>query len=409
MIRHLLFVLFFALPVCSTASAQDAQAAKPAPADPWTTVPSRFVRGAVLIEVELPGGTKGLMLLDSADKMSAIDDEIAARIPDAQPKTHRDESGVSARYLDSVSIKLGPVAHKIEPTLIKPIAPLGQALGEPVIGTLGCAFLTGHAVRIDYAARRVAVLDGSIDFEPGPLTPIPVMFAGNDYPYTLTLMRRPHGALVGGFAVIDTASNGYLSMSDDMAKTLLKIEPPSRASSVPVIAVEGASRALDEASAQVPALNIGSFEFRDVETVVWPNSDDPWIRVGAGLLSRFETVVIDLPRHRLLMSNPDTRLPFKAACYGFGAAATGDQLDVFVAILNRPSAAYDAGLRDKDQIEQIEGRPMKELRIDGSSTLVRERSAAGEPLHVSVIRDGKQLDVLIPATPVRPADDAKPH
>ena len=55
-------------------------------------------------------------------------------------------------------------------------------------------------------------------------------------------------------------------------------------------------------------------------------------------------------------------------------------------------AAAKAGLKEGDRILELDGRPLKSL--EGYMTLIRAHKK-GQPIELSVLRDGKRLSVKV--------------
>lgn len=390
-------------------SAQDAAPPPPAPVvaqgdKGWVTVPSKFVCNCVFLDATLTDGTRGFFLLDTGCTVGVLDERVAARLG-LKPQTHEARHREPLRYVEDFELTLGRGRFVQDAMVVKPLDAFRELSGENLLGILGGEFFDEHSVRIEYGTRSVSIRPAADDFEIEKLTPIPFTYGSGTVPFVTILVRARGGPLTGGYAYMDLGFTGAFQAPEKSARRY-RIAFDAGAPGGRAQTMDGVER---HAEAEVETLAIGPFEFRTVEALVPLGGDPDQILIGSEVWSRFETLVIDYKRLRLLVE-PGHRLgePVGSGFYGFSARAKGEALDTFVADVQAESPAERAGLRTGDVIESIEGAPMSELRIDGAFHLTRSRGRAGESLRLTMRRGEERVEIVVPPRASGSGDEPKP-
>ncbi len=392
----------------SRASAQDAPPPPAAPAgahsvEGWVTVPSQFACDYALVDATLADGTRGCFMLDTGAPVGVLDEGIAARLGLRVKSGAAQDVGL-VRFVKDFEFTLGGDRFVQDSMIVKPLASLSELIGVNLLGILGPQFFFEHSVRIDRGARTVSIRPAKEDFEVGALTPIPLEL-GRDGSRVTMLIRARGGPLVGGYTYVHLGFSGALQVPEKRAGQY-RIAFDADAPSGRTQTMDGIER---YAAADVETLAIGPFEFRAVEAAITLGGDPDQVLIGSEIWSRFETLVIDYGRRRILVE-PGPRLaePIGTGSYGLSLIAKGEALDMFVIDVQAESSGERAGLRTGDTVESVEGVPMSELKFDRAWHLIRSRGRAGESLRLTVRRAEETLEIVIPPRGTGSKEESNP-
>lgn len=390
------------------ALAQDGAPPPPAPAgehanEGWVTVPSRFACDYALLDAVLTDGTTGCFLLDTGAPVGVIDTSVATQLGLPLKSGAARDLGL-VRVVKDFEFTLGGDRIIQDQMIVKPLGPLSELIGVKLLGFLGQQFFFEHSVRIDRRARTVSIRTSVEDFEEGDLTPIPLSLAP-DGASVMMLVRAPGGPLTGGYAYVNLGFSGALHV------------PEKRAGQYRITfdagAPDGRARTMDgferTPEARADSLGIGPFEFRALRVDISLGGDPDQVVIGSEIWSRFDTLVIDYRRRRLLVE-PGARLaePIGTGSHGLNLMAKGEALDVFAVAVQPGMSAARAGLRAGDTVESLKGVPMNELGFDRAWRLIRSSGRAGEGLRLMVRRDDEHLEIVIPPKRAASKDESKP-
>jgi C-terminal processing protease CtpA/Prc len=115
--------------------------------------------------------------------------------------------------------------------------------------------------------------------------------------------------------------------------------------------------------------------------------------LGNDVLKRF-TVTLDYPDKLLVLEpNADLKTPFRTDASGLTLLATGDDLRTYeVNTVAEGTPAADAGLKQGDVIEQVDGAPASRMSLGELKQLLIQD---GRSLRLDVHRGTQHLDVTL--------------
>ncbi|MDX1396460.1 MAG: retropepsin-like aspartic protease [Gemmatimonadota bacterium] len=287
--------LFLIVPACLTADPEQSPAsAEPTATVPTTTsgvsVPFRFIRNQIVLEVTVGGRPPLNMLLDTAVNPSAIDLATAEELGlpvDREQSGEASGTGSERRTIYAARItdlEIGGEPFGTVEAVAGNLAPLGERLGAPLHGILGYSFLRDRAVRIDYPGRRVHIYDGAAPastvegrFE------IPLELDGTD-----VIVDPVHVDERPLRVTLDTGSSLTLEVYGHAAERIGIGHLRTNADSGEVMGARGTAAIL---TASVGSIRVGGFEADEAE-VVFPERDgDTDGNLGNGFLKSFVLTV----------------------------------------------------------------------------------------------------------------------
>lgn len=122
------------------------------------------LRNGHVVLVASVNGHEATLIVDTGSGLGSLDAPFAERLgirPDADsPITEVHGTGkVPATLATVADFRVGPLEFREHKVLLLPLASASRASGYAVDGVLGWDFLSRYAVRIDFAARTLALFD----------------------------------------------------------------------------------------------------------------------------------------------------------------------------------------------------------------------------------------------------------
>lgn len=352
-------------------------------------VPSTFVGTAVFLDTAVEGRPGCYpFVLDTGAAYSAIDERLARELMLDVP-SGLIPGDTRPPYLLGTTLDVAGERFEVPRLYTVALTPFSDAAGLRIGGILGTDFLLTRVVRIDYGARQVGMGDAAAFMHDGRGDVLPVVAEGNVY---LIATAKPHGGEErGAGAILDTGSNGAVSLSEGFAEKLKLTRSPAG------LAVWfGGEMRVD--TARLADFRLGKFSFEGCTVVIQPSGIPAHVdaSIGSGLLSRF-TVTLDFSRGRVILEpGPTLDDPLGGLGMGFGVATLGSPYDRFVVrglIPGLPGSL--AGLQEQDEILEVDGQSAVELGIDGISNAIKRAVDESTPVMLTVRRDRAELMITV--------------
>ena len=278
--------------------------------------------------------------------------------------------GGSGNSIESVRIILNEltyiVADKEYTSKVSPVIQLKPILGDQADGILGIDNMGGKVIVINYIDELMGFGDQTGDTS--GYTSIPIRYESNRIYVPLTIVISD-GNTIDGEALIDLGSGGSITLTSAIASQYnIKEITPQLHYSYLHGGIGGAASGSDfrtkSASVGDFTLNKITMDYSDNTEGALSNTEYIAI-VGNDFWERFD-MIIDLNGNRLyLRPNADFNKPFESPVRGFSYTDRSRTLGSWVVnCLYKDSNAEKAGLRNGDNIKEINGRSVSDITFE---------------------------------------------
>lgn len=362
--------------------------------DAAQTVPFERYHNRIYLRVSVNGSQPLWFALDSGASRTVIDEGAARRL--GLKLSHTQEvSGFGAGEgktrvspVEGVTFSLGGVAWQGRGVLALPLDYIEPYEGHELDGVIGFDFFSRRVVEVDYARGRVAVSDPRAYTYDGAGAVVPVTVVGGWAFVNAKITTRDGGTLAARLH-IDSGARGWLALSTLFVEKNRLLAGGERTFPGVRYGVGGES---PELLTRVRRLQFGSVVIEE------PVAAFSRARRGAmaggetdgtisgSILSRF-SVTFDYARRRMIFEPAaDSAEPYEYDMSGMLLKATGDSFETKAIYRVFPdSPAADAGLREGDRLEAVDGRPASQLTLEQIELMFRRD---GEEHTLTVRRDG---------------------
>ena len=263
-----------------------------------------------------------------------------------------------------------------------------EASGRNIRGYLGMEFLKNWIITIDFDEGRVDLLPPGTMAQPAWGESIPFEYGDTEMPRISATLGKD---IETSFEV-DTGCIGIGSL--DWVSLLLLFDRHEARMSGKVRQMAFSGRNSSDVS-RLSHLSVGPFRHDNLRF-----SGGPKNILGLGYLSRYR-VTIDFPNQQLYLAKGN-----RFAEYDQGNT-TGLHLlykarGLVVESVNEEGPAYAAGVRAKDILVELCGRPVSVMK----PSEIRRVPKAGQPLTMAVERAGKRIQISF--TPYEYEDEPRP-
>ena len=359
-------------PICSE---PDGTASKPTTRQSFKFDPDERI---VLVPVRI-GAKEYPFIVDTGCTMSIVDTSfrpyLGRRIDTIEV---RDAAG---KYitLDSYvapDAQVGSLPMGEHPVVCFDLTEVRGAVGRDIRGLLGMDFLKDWIIAIDFDVGRV-------DFLPARTVKQPAW--GESIPFTLSDIGAPliHATLVEGVETsfeVDTGCAGTGDVDEAFLMLLVDWHEARMCGDEKAMTASGMH---SSNVARLAHLTVGPFRHDDLRFRGGKGD-----RLGVGYLSRYR-VTIDFPNHQLYL------VKGKQYAYRDCGSVSGVWLvfkthDIEVGDVNEKGPAYAAGVRTKDILVELCGKPVSALT---QSEIYRFLGTEGKPVKMAVERGGKRIEM----------------
>jgi hypothetical protein len=335
--------------------------------------------GLILIPVHV-GNRDYPFVVDTGTGVNGFDvslrSSLGPRVDTGQMFTPGNGKTIAFELYSAPNARIGSLVLKKSPVGCIDLTPCREAFGSDIRGILGIDFLEDWIVAIDFDQGRFSVL--------APGTPADAKWGESvsvEYDDSRLICVLPTvSAGVRDLFRIDTGSNGAVDLDDALFSRLVSLHE---------VRVTGDSKAMTLSGSYSPRagrlsqFSLGSFQHEKLRTTSGKQNS-----LGLAYLHRYR-VTIDFPGKRLFLAkgkhfaDPD-RGPMLGADLMFRGGA------IAVESVDQRGPAYAAGVRAKDVIVELCGKPVSERK---SSEIRRLLTTEGKAVQVTVQRGGKRMEM----------------
>jgi hypothetical protein len=329
--------------------------------------------GGILVQARVNGSGPYTFALDSAGGSGFIVDARLAKTLGFALQGESLSSGAGARrvpvsFSKNVVLDLSGVVLRPRTAAVIDLASLEPLSGRAVAGIVGYGLFARYVVKIDYAAHRIDLyaLDGYRYSGAGTSV---LLRTESEHFFVAARLRLPGRAPIDGNFMVDTGAP---------MTTIAFCRPfVERFGLLP----KGRERIVDRSFAglggettqilgRVTELDLGDLRIRNATVTFAQDEEGTLARrdfdgiIGGEILRRF-TVIFDRPRRRLILE-PNVHLlePYEHNMSGIAVRAEGPRGTLAIHSVIAGSPAEEAGLREGDELESIDGRPAPEFTLD---------------------------------------------
>lgn len=363
-------------------------------------IPFTYDNNHIFVQLALGDGKPAEFLVDTGADFTLLNARFGreAGIKGSGESDVRAASGsVSMSQLPDQVLKLPGLEVEEDGMVMMDLSHLEPAGGHRIDGILGNDILSEASVRIDYAAGVITFYRAGTYVPPAQATVLPLSSKaatrGVFVPVTLTLPGRQPEPLQ--FAIDSGAS--YSSLNSPYVDSSGAMQAIGNTVSKP--AYGAGSTRIDFPVGRVSGLALGPYLMTEPLLGLFRGKDGVFASssfqgvLGNDVLQRF-TVTFDYPDMKLVLEpNAGLRAPFKADASGLIIMAQGDDFRSYqVQALMPDSPAVDAGIKEGDVIEQVDGMPASKMSL---GSLKQKLTQDGQTVHVTVRRGDKHLDIAL--------------
>jgi rhodanese-related sulfurtransferase len=362
-----------------------------------TTVPFRLARNHVCIAVQVNGGKKLELILDTgmpAAGVLLLGGEAVRELDLAYAGQAR-IGGVGggttpARIAPGVSLRIGDLELREQTAIVRTDDPAEAAPADKNLdahGIIGFALFGRFVVAIDYD-RMLITLSEPGDFAyRGKGSRLPLEFVSN-FPFVDCMARLADGKDVPLKMIVDLGASHALALNVGSQPDL---QMPAR--TIPFWG-RGATGEVGGQLGRIKSLTLGNFVLNDLlsgfnAVKLMPLQKDG--NLGNDALRRFN-LIFDYSRQTLIVEpNRGFARPFEADMSGFQAERNRAG-ELIVRHVLPASPAAEAGLQENDRIVAVNGRPAATLAPDD---LQNAASGEGKKLELVIGRGDVHLTVAL--------------
>jgi hypothetical protein len=331
--------------------------------------------GAILIPVRV-GGQARLFDLDTGCAGSAFDislrSHLGARVKSTVVEAPNGDKKVLALYAPPKAW-IGSLPLTKDPVACDDLALLREASGCAIYGLLGMDFLKHWIIVIDFDEGRLDILSPAAPRDPKWGECLPFLY---DRGGTMCIM-----ATVGkNFRVLfklDTGETGTGSLDSAFLAGLIELQQARITGDTEAVVLSG-TRTFPVA--RLSHLSVASFRHENLRFTSSRTSS-----LGLSYLSRYR-VTIDFPNERLYLAK-GKRFAVADRGHTCGVRFAFKPGRIEVVSVDEKGAAHAAGLRAKDSIVALDGKPVSQWKTSEIHRLFGEES---KPIQITIERDGKR-------------------
>lgn len=361
-------------------------------------IPFDLLNNLVLLQLRVNNSQPLWFILDTGANSSVIDARVQKNLglrTKARARGTSSGKAIAAGLISGVSFTLPGVEVSNLTVASLPLDPFAPFMARRISGIIGYDLISQFVVEIDYADRTINLYAPSAYHYTGAGARLPIKFIDKNPFIEVSLTMEGRAPLKGKFAAA-TGSSGALLLNKPfvvahrLLQTVIQTTPGNTGG------VGGLSRTL---VARVKNIRIGRFDI-DNPIVSFSQATKGEQAsaaydgvVGGEVLRRFK-MILDYSRRQIILE-PNAHLPeaVEEDMSGFEFVAEGEDFGTYVIneiIPNSPAAA--AGLREEDELTEIDGRRVTELGFEQIRQMFRRE---GKEHLLSITRGGRKLQVKI--------------
>ncbi|MGA8104563.1 MAG: PDZ domain-containing protein [Candidatus Acidiferrales bacterium] len=355
-------------------------------------IPFELSGNEILIPIHINRLQPSLFMVDSREKLSAIDTEHAAELHlnDAQPAA----SGGDAKILEPVLRVPGlqMIPRSLDVTSLHGIS---AQQGRPIQGRVGSDILNSFVVEVNYDRSTIQLHDPATYQYDRKGAALPLSYI-DDLPVikaTATVSGRNHDQQF----LIDTGFGGAVLFWKRLGPRNVQLyrHVKTRPSPIPLPDGSGPSTL----QGRIKILKIGAFPFEkpiadfSLTDSGVPSHPEIAGAIGNEILRRF-VVIFDMPHHRLILE-PARQWAQEVDTDMSGMSVIGEgpsERTIRVVSVQEKTPAKLAGIQKGDTIVGVEAQPAVELRLTELRSLLQQPV---RQCRLTLDRNGKTIEVKL--------------
>lgn len=363
-------------------------------------MPFTQVNHLIIMPVSINGGPELNFLFDTGVKSNilfskTIGDELGLSYSRKLNLIGADgQTVLTASVSTNNQIDLGDVEGTLQAILVldDDFLELEKVLGIPIYGVIGYEFFKYNPIKIDYDYSRLTFYrTNAFRWRPFGYRIMDIELDDNK-PYVISTIEQPNGPDLKAKLLIDTGANHSLLLNREASEDIVL---PERALESDLGRSLGGD--LFGYIGRVDRLVLGALNFRRVITSYPDATEFSNIILGTGrlgslgseLLSRMK-LIVDYPRQRILYKKSTSfGQPFSYDMSGITVRLLDvEEGRVYVSQVKEDSPAYQAGVRQFDEIFNINNVPIFFWTLSDINDLFR--SEEGRRIKLGIIKDTEE-------------------
>ena len=344
------------------------------------TFPFRFSAGKIYVEVVVNGKGPYPFVMDTGSPVTILDSDLAKElgmeVAQAGQVRGAGEGSAAMGMAGPVTLEFGglKVARRkmMTVTLNQTLAPMSSG---PVMGLIGNDWITTRVVEVDYPGRKITVRKAAGWEYEGSGTVIPTRTQGHTFlSGTITLPGEDSAPLKARF-LLDTGAGLYASLTTpfvDKHRLLERAQPKFKTT-----VGFGLGGDVNHSVCRLARISLGGLTLEKPVCTLSQDQDGALAAehydglIGGELLARYR-VILDATRRRMILEpGPGAGEPFEFDMSGIVAAGNGGKgpLTAFRVVPGSPAA--EAGVKEGDEILEIDGRAVRGSDRDEARALFK--------------------------------------
>lgn len=361
-------------------------------------IPFEPVRNFVFVQARVNNSQPLWFILDTGASASVINTRVAERLGLRATRAERlagTGGAVKVGMIAGVTFALPGVEVFNQTVGSIPLDDLAPFAGRAIGGILGYDFIKEFAVVIDYDAKTINLYEPAGYVYKGAGEVVPVGFSNNKPTVKAALILSGHEPFEGTFE-IDTGSDEVMLVNAPFveAHRLNELVSDFRLGNS-----GGVGGMVRSQTGRVAGVRLGRFTLdRPLVTLsqarAGGHATSDYDGVLGGELFRRFTLILDYRRRRIILE-PNAHLndPVETDMSGLEFGSEGDDFRQYVVNeVIEHSPAAEAGVREEDVLDAVDGRPASELTLEQVRALLRRE---GEERVLTFRRGGQALSFRI--------------
>jgi hypothetical protein len=378
-------------------------AVAPAPARAAIEVPFELWGNKIYLSVRVNGAEARDFALDTGSPTCVVDTDLAKELGLAVSKMGRaagaGEGTIEAGMAGRLRFQAGELEYEADGVVVIPIKQtLAGAEGREMHGLLGGDLFQLYVVEIDYAGRRLFFHEPEGYRYSGPGALVPLKVGGHITARASFIVpgRGEDDAVKGDF-MIDTGARVAATISTWLVDREKLLDGGLK--TVRATAGYGVGGPVTHDIARLEELRLGSLRIK--KPVVTLSQDTRGVfasrqyagLIGGEVLRRYRVIFDYGRKHMILIPGPEAEAPYRSDACGVFLVAEGDDLKTYrVFNVAAGSAADEAGVKEGDVVERINGRSTRDMTLDEVRRVLRETEGKVE---LVLRREGEEVRVVV--------------
>lgn len=374
-------------------------------------VPFNFENLHVLLPTFVNGAGPIWFILDTGSNDNIVNQ---SRLEEFHLKTYgslQTEGGAnttSGAFLESVTLRVGDVETRNQHAAVLPLDGLEKVFGLPVGGLLGYDFISRFVLTLDYRAKTLSFSDPRTFHYHGKGASIPLLMQSSE-PY-LRESITVKGMTIPALFILDVGAADTVNLTTGFVKEHNLVELAGDPKQKPK-SLAGSEKEFFGATTVrglIDQVQLGPYTLNHVIGNLSVGTHGAYASsvfsgtVGETLLSRFDRMILDYARDRMILEpGAQTAAPFEER-RSFGLTLLSDEPDykVFhVTAVGADSPAAKAGFQKGDIVAAVDGKPASAMTLEQLHEIL-EHAGVQHTFTVQRKAGTVKLEVTIETVPI---------